>query len=159
MKRTPVYKKLPKDGKSGITNLKHLVDKKGVYFIFENTKLVYIGSSSTNLYKTILRHFQKWSDTKQLRRVSYKNKIGRSSFTFAVQLMNTKTAAAIEKKEYYLVNKHQPRDNKLNLYCSIIGDDCESKVKKAERATKKKKKAAAKKRKPKKQDLIDDVPF
>jgi hypothetical protein len=73
--------------------------------------------------------------------------------------MNSKTGAEIEKKEYYLVNKHKPRDNKLNLYCSIIGDECQSKVKKAAEMVTKKKKATPKKRKPKNQDLIDDVPF
>ncbi|BDS13190.1 hypothetical protein [Aureispira anguillae] len=130
-----------------------------MYFIFENTKLVYIGPSGTNLYKTILRHFQKWSDTRQLRRVSYKDKIGRYSFTFAVRLMNKATKEAIEAKEYALVNRYKPRDNKLNLYCSITGQDCESKVKKAAARLPKKKKAAPKKKKPKKQDLIDDVPF
>ena len=158
MQKIPIYKRLPKAGKNGITNIKHLTNKRGVYFIFERGKLVYIGSSSKSLYKTILRHFQKWSDTAQLRRISYKNKLGKFSFTVGVILMNKQSSAAIDKKEYTLVNKHKPRDNKLNLYCSITGNDCESKVKKAKDRFKKKKKTS-KKKVVQEKDLIDDVPF
>ncbi|WP_052592666.1 GIY-YIG nuclease family protein [Aureispira sp. CCB-QB1] len=158
-KRKPVYKKIPRNGKNGITNLTEYRYKKGVYFIYENGKLVYIGSSASDLYKTISRHFQNWKDTRQLRRISYRQKLGKKSYTFSVKLMPRHSKKGIEKEEYKLVNKYTPRDNKLDLYCNITGSDCESKVSKAKELVQKKKKKKVSKVKIKKDDLIDDVPF
>ncbi len=160
MARKSIYKRLPKDGKNGITNLRQLVNKKGIYKIYESGKLVYIGSSASNLYKTILRHFQNWEDTRQLKRISYRNKLGRKSYTYEVKLMPKGTPTSIELAEYKLVHKHKPRDNKLDLYCSLDGSECLSKVKRAKQMInpkKKKKKAKPKKKIPQIKD--EDLPF
>ena len=158
MAQKTVYKELPQNGKNGKTNLAHLKDKKGLYKLYENGKLIYIGSSASNLYKTILRHFQTWSDTKQLRRISYKDKLGKYEYTYEVKLMGTSNNDKIALEEYKLVKKHQPRDNKLDLYCGLTGAECQSKLDIAKEKLKKKKKKAKPKPKPK-NDLPDDVPF
>lgn len=159
MSRQPVYKRLPKKDKRGETNLLHLTDKKGVYRLFENTKLVYIGSSTSNLYKTILRHFQKWKDSRQLGRISYKDQLGRKSYTYKVELLPNATDNEIKAKEYRLIKRYKPRDNKLKLYCNLDGSICESKLDLAlEQLKPKKKKPRPKKKQPPKDDF-SDVPF
>lgn len=78
----------------------------GVYFIKnKNTgKIVYIGFSSSQLYKTIYRHFQKWTDSRH-RRVYPK-----SGYMIRVIFCPAKRAADLEK---YLVNKFKPVDNTI----------------------------------------------
>ena len=79
----------------------------GVYLIKSDRtgKIIYIGYSATNLYKTITRHFQKWNDKKQNRFVYDKNK-----YTIRVIFTTSERAALLEK---YLIEKLQPRDNKM----------------------------------------------
>lgn len=161
MTRKSIYKRLPKNGKRGQTNLTPYTGKKGVYKIYENTKLVYVGSSTTNLYKTILRHFQKWNDTKQIRRISYKNRIGKRSYTFRVELMPKASDKEIELKEYRLIKRYKPRDNKVDLCNTSDKINC-NKLKKAKSILKKKK--PKKKSKLKNQEAwrsirSEDLPF
>lgn len=158
MSRKSVYKRLPKRGKRGKTNLLPYKGKKGVYKIFENTKLVYVGSSASDLYKTISRHFQKWKDSRQLGRISYKDQLGKKSYTFKVELMPKATANEIKAKEYRLIKRYKPRDNKLKLYCNLDGSICESKLDMAIQELKPKK-PKKKKPKPSKLDDYSDVPF
>lgn len=160
MQPIPVYKKLPKDGKPGKTNLGKYQGKKGIYFIYESGVLIYIGSSKSNLYKTVLRHFQQWNDTAQLRRISYKNKLGRKVYTVAFKLRPSKTPEQIEAEEYKLIRKYEPRDNKLDVYCDMTGKNCESKLLRAKEKVKPKKQN--KKKKPPQQPQYipdDEVPF
>lgn len=103
LKRIPVYRE---DGK---TNIAHLSKKKGVYFIYEGSKLVYIGHSRYNLYKTILRHFQEWKDQAQPTRVTYVRKKLRNKYSVKVYLTTAADAPILEEK---LILKHRPRDNK-----------------------------------------------
>ena len=35
-------------------------EKSGIYIIKQNDKIVYVGQSGYNLYKTMYRHFQSW---------------------------------------------------------------------------------------------------
>jgi excinuclease UvrABC nuclease subunit len=58
----PVY------NKDGSTNLAKFKNQSGVYLIQkDSTGIVYVGYSGTNLYKTVLRHFQSWEDRTQVR--------------------------------------------------------------------------------------------
>lgn len=79
----------------------------GVYFIKSNRtgKVIYIGYSSSNLYKTITRHFQTWNDKQQDRFVYSKN-----GYTVRVIFTSMNRAAILEK---YLITKYKPRDNKM----------------------------------------------
>lgn len=81
--------------------------KFGVYFIKDNAtnEIVYIGNSSTNLYKTIYRHFQEWNDRRQFRNIY--NKYG---YTIRI-ILTTPTQAP--KLEAYLIQKMQPKDNQI----------------------------------------------
>lgn len=111
-KRQAVYKTLPTGKTNGITNLAFLEGEKGVYKIYENGVLVYVGFSGVNLYKTILRHFEKWNDTEQKKRISYQKNLGKFDYTFEVDL-NFKSETAIKKREKEEILKFEPRDNKL----------------------------------------------
>ena len=62
---TPVYSKTPTRAKYGKTNIRPLSNRKGVYIIRENDKVVYIGNSNNCIYRTIMRHFYKWNDRAQ----------------------------------------------------------------------------------------------
>ena len=73
-----------------------------VYFIRENKKIVYVGYSTTNLYKTMYRHFQKWNDKQQERKVYDKKTEVRVIFCTALQA---------DRLETYLIQKLKPRDN------------------------------------------------
>lgn len=77
----------------------------GVYLIKVGGELKYIGYSSTNVYKTILRHFQSWDDPNQVR-VTYPKS---SNVTARVVYTNTGPQAA--KLERALILKLNPPDN------------------------------------------------
>jgi Uri superfamily endonuclease len=80
-------------------------NKSGVYFIKENGRLVYIGHSGYNLYKTITRHFQQW-DQRQYR-VTYIP--GAAKYQVKAILTSPAEAPTLEEK---LINQYKPRDNK-----------------------------------------------
>jgi hypothetical protein len=119
MKQTKFFKPYAKPGK---TNLKFTDGKSGVYLIKRQgtTKPIYIGMSSSNLYKTITRHFQAWPDPSQVR-VTYSQK---SDIAIRVILTTPKQA---ERLERYLIQKYKPADNpgkvaqyELNLYDKTV---------------------------------------
>ena len=99
-KFTEPYKKVNKQDK---TNFRNTWKKSGAYIIKDkNTnKILYVGSSRTNLYKTMYRHFQSWED-KQKRAVygKYKTKV-------RVILTSPQRARNLE---IGLVKKYSPRD-------------------------------------------------
>jgi hypothetical protein len=80
--------------------------KTGVYLIKENGKIVYIGYSQYDLYKTMYRHFQQWNHTGQ-EVVSY-NAQGNDNYTVRIVYCTPDQASRLEK---YLISKHKPRDN------------------------------------------------
>lgn len=183
MGRIAVYRKKPTATERGVTNIAHLKDKKGVYKIFENASLVYIGSSTKDLYTTILRHFQEWNDKDQRERISYKNDLQKNSYTVQVELMDRKTAEQIKDREYKLTAAKNPRDNKNVLVCETTGkkkscliitktERAKEEVKRAKKKAAHKKKVASKtplkkvlkkkstiKKRTIKKKEIDDVPF
>jgi len=77
----------------------------GVYLIYKNNELMYVGYSNYNVYKTLYRHFQKWNDPQQ-KRVVYK----KNDKTITVRVIYT-TAIRSKKLEKALILKYKPIDN------------------------------------------------
>lgn len=94
------YKKV--DGKIS-TNFRNTYQKSGVYIIKDKktNKILYVGGSSNNVYRTMYRHFQEWSDKQK--RATYK-KFG----TKIRVILGTKNQAF--RLERYLTKKLDPRD-------------------------------------------------
>tara|TARA_R100001163_G_scaffold35727_1_gene27453 strand:- start:1861 stop:2259 length:399 start_codon:yes stop_codon:yes gene_type:complete len=94
------YKKV--DGKIR-TNFRNTYKKSGVYIIKDKktNKILYVGGSSNNVYRTMYRHYQEWSD--QQKRATYK-KFG----TKVRVILGTKNQAY--RLERYLTKKLDPRD-------------------------------------------------
>lgn len=104
----PVYKELPTKSKNGKSNIAWSRGKKGVYIIKEDNKIVYVGYSVSNLYKTIIRHFQEWNDSSQEGRVSYRSRLNKHRYTVRIIIADQSRASKLEKG---LIEKYQPRDN------------------------------------------------
>lgn len=104
-KKTIFLNAYDKDGKPNIKVLKPSQKQSGVYLI-KNTadKIVYVGYSETQLYKTIYRHFQSWNDRTQ-RRATFPR-------DYKVRVILTTPARALTL-EKYLINKLQPKENDL----------------------------------------------
>jgi excinuclease UvrABC nuclease subunit len=79
--------------------------KPGVYLIYKNDKLRYIGYSGTNVYKTLYRHFQKWTDKTQVR-VTYPDLTG-----ITVRIVYTTNGSQASNLERALIVKYSPVDN------------------------------------------------
>ena len=107
-KLIPVYKA------PGKTNVTFTVGHSGTYLIYEDKKLVYVGYSSNNMYRTCMRHFNKWSDTDKLAAffgfkagvTYYGNDMSRYKVRFI--FCTAERAAKLEKS---LIIKYNPRDN------------------------------------------------
>lgn len=84
-----------------------ILDKSGVYLIKEDDRLVYVGYSAKNLYKTLYRHFEQWNHSQQ-KVTSYANRLRRKKYTVRVILC---TPLQAERLERALVIRHKPRDN------------------------------------------------
>lgn len=81
-------------------------NESGVYFLKNKEgEITYIGSSKTNLYKTIYRHFQDWSSSTQ-KRVTY------GKYTHTLRIILTTPTQSL-RVETYLLNKHVPKDNTI----------------------------------------------
>lgn len=96
----------------------------GVYLIKENGKLVYVGYSGTDLYKTMYRHFQEWNDRTQQIRITYYNKLKTNNYTVRIIYCTPKQAARLEGA---LILKHQPRDN-TNTYLGFELDNADHQI-------------------------------
>jgi excinuclease UvrABC nuclease subunit len=83
--------------------------KAGVYLIksLRTGNIVYIGHSSSNLKKTLYRHFQEWNE-RQKQRITY----GKYAYEIRVIYTTPTRAPQIEK---FLIQKFKPRDNE-NFY-------------------------------------------
>jgi len=101
------YKSFPPYLASGKTTFPAIKEKPGVYQIFESGKLVYIGFSSNNLYRTLYRHFQRWNHRGQ-DVVSYETRMKRHNYTIRVTLCTPLQALKLER---LLIKKYKPRDN------------------------------------------------
>lgn len=101
---------------TGKTNIGFTKDKAGVYIITKNGRIVYIGYSATNLYSTILRHFQEWND-KRATRVTYYDQMQRNDFKVRTIIATADRAAKLEKA---LILKFKPKDNTDKLKGYIL---------------------------------------
>lgn len=101
------FKFLPPYQQNGKTSFPEANGKTGVYLIKENQKLVYVGESGYNLYKTLYRHFQTWNHSWQ-QVISYKDKLNKNKYTVRLIFCTAKQATSLEKA---LIIKHKPRDN------------------------------------------------
>lgn len=108
---------------TGKTTLKFPAQKSGVYLIKENTKIVYIGSSRKNLYKTLFRHFENWNHKAQ-EVTNYNTNI--KKYTYRAVFCSAIQAHILEK---VLIKKMNPRDNKhthsefnINMYAKRLYD-------------------------------------
>ena len=106
MKRTKFLPPYKKEGQKYKTTFADAKGKSGVYFIKENGKLVYIGYSSTNIYKTLYRHFQHWTHPLQYV-VSYAGKMKHNKYTVSVCYCTPKQAVTLERN---FIIKLRPRD-------------------------------------------------
>lgn len=115
------YKFLAPYKKSGKTTFRATFQRAGVYLIKENNRLVYVGMSAKNLYRTLYRHFEKWHHSNQ-EVVTYVSKLKRNNYTVRVVLCTPSQADRLERA---LIIKHQPRDNenKYTQYKLTLADD------------------------------------
>ena len=90
----------------GATNFRATVKRSGVYIIKSRAtdRILYIGYSATNLYRTMYRHFQSWNDSQQVR-VTYRDK---NAYLVRVVYATPTQAAKLEKG---LIAKYKPKDN------------------------------------------------
>ena len=95
--------------------------KSGVYLIFKNNVLLYVGYSSYNVYKTLYRHFQSWNDPQQIR-VTYSPNDDEIKVR-VIYCNNTKA----KKLESALIIRYEPKDNPDKL-SNLIIDRSEKKV-------------------------------
>lgn len=96
---------LPPYAPDGSATFSDMRGRSGVYVIRRNGVVVYVGYSSTNLYRTLYRHFQRWTHHSQ-EVVTYVN--DRGVFTVRVLLCSP---AQAKRYEVALVRKYKPRDN------------------------------------------------
>ncbi len=104
-----VYKFLPPYDKNGKCTFKKSLNRSGVYLIKEDGKLVYVGYSGKNLYKTLYRHFESWRHPYQ-EVTTYATELKRRKYTVRIVYCTAQQAAALEKK---LILKYNPRDNAI----------------------------------------------
>jgi excinuclease UvrABC nuclease subunit len=95
--------------KLGKTTFRFTSKKSGVYLIKSKrtNKIVYVGYSGSDLYRTMYRHFQKWTDNTQYRATFTKN-----SHTVRVVLTTPKRATLLERA---LIIKYKPIGNAKQL--------------------------------------------
>ena len=101
--------------KNGKTNFP-IRNKSGVYLIYKKQtlsagnklKLVYVGFSTKDLYKTMYRHFQNWDGyiLPDQTRVIYKN-----TKNIKIRVCYTNTAQQANQLETALILKYKPKDN------------------------------------------------
>jgi len=92
----------------------------GVYEIYHEGDLLYIGVSRSDVKKTLYRHFQKWTD----RRNEYRKKMepfarvtyyGMDRQRFLVRVVFCKDGNDAESLEKSLIRLFQPPDNKAKM--------------------------------------------
>jgi len=104
---------------------KKLNKKPGVYLIKskQTGEIKYVGHSTTNLKRTLYRHFQNWNDRAQERYVYDKNR-------YLIRVIETTSKRAPEL-EKYLIAKYNPKDNR-HKYPNTIPVDYKQELENAE---------------------------
>lgn len=98
-------------------------NKAGVYLIYKNTELVYVGYSASNCYKSFYRHFQSWNDKRQ-QRVVYNP----TDESIKTRIIYTNTAAQADKLEKALIIKYRPKDNIQQYWLNYETDSKEEEI-------------------------------
>lgn len=98
------YGYITKPGKFS-KQLRNFRGKRGVYRITLGGKTIYVGKS-VNLYRTVIRHFQRLNDNQQ--RTQYKGEKGHKVQIIAVQRGSEKFISWLENQ---LLKKYNPPDN------------------------------------------------
>lgn len=93
----------------------------GVYLIYKNKELVYIGFSASDVYKALYRHLQSWKDKHQ-QRITFKSEKG-----ITVRMVYTTSGAKARQLEGALIIKHKPPLN-INKYDGFITDEKEKQL-------------------------------
>ena len=101
--------------------LKPSGNQSGVYIIKRGNDIKYIGYSANNVYKTLTRHFQDWSSSRQ-QRVTYN-----PGDKLKVRIIYTNTALQAATLERALIIKYKPDDNP-NKYEQYLLTDKENKT-------------------------------
>lgn len=101
------FKFLPPYKSPGKTNFPQTQKKSGVYIIKEDNKIVYVGMSGTNLYRTLYRHFEAWKHKYQ-EVTTYQSRLKLHKYTVRVIFCTSNQAARLER---ILIKKIKPRDN------------------------------------------------
>ena len=165
MNQSKIYQRLPTEKKYGRFSDKLRSFKKiqGIYKIYENGKLIYIGSTS-NLYNRIARHFQTHeADLREeaqglsRRNANYKNEIEENEYTFTAKEYKG-SYSDMKEKEAKMIVKIKPRDNKRKLYINLFTNEAINSIEAAEQSIQEEKQED-KREEPPKEDLPDYVPF
>lgn len=109
MKKTKLFRPY----KNGKPTFK-IRNKSGAYLIYKDGKVVYVGYSSVDVYKTMYRHFQQWNATQNV--VSFYGEF-LENFRCKIIFCTPKQAVALE---YYFINKYMPD---LNIHVPNIYKD------------------------------------
>ena len=164
MKHTKIYKRLPTKKKYGrfSEKLRSLKKVQGIYKIYEDGKLIYIGSSK-DLYNRITRHFQTHEpDLREeaqglsRRNANWKSEIKDNDYTFTVTKYNG-NYGDMKEKEAKMIVKNKPRDNKRKLYINLFTNEAINSIEAAEQSQQEEKQED--KREPPTEELPDYVPF
>lgn len=165
MRHSKIYQKLPIDNKYGkfSDKLRSLKKIAGIYKIYEDGNLIYIGSSS-NLYSRITRHFQTHeADLKEekqgisRRNANWKNDIDTHEYTFTV-IEFSGSYEDMKEKEAKLIIKEKPRDNKRKLYINLFTNEAINSIEAAQRSQNEQEQDE-KQQPPEEDTLPDYVPF
>lgn len=88
------------------TRIKNKKGKPGVYLIYKNGELRYVGYSGYNVLKTMYRHFNSWANSKQVRIV-----FKQADETIKVRIVYTNTPTQAYNLEQALLKKYNTIDN------------------------------------------------
>ena len=90
-------------------------NKAGVYLIYDKKELVYIGFSTSDVYKALYRHLQRWNDNTQ-QRIVFNSVKG-----LTVRVVYCVSGVKARKLEGALILKHKPPLN-INKYKDFVLD-------------------------------------
>jgi len=97
-------------------------NRAGVYKIYKNGVLRYVGYSGNDLYKALYRHFQQWNDKSQVR-TTYNYLEG-----IEIEITITKTKLEASRLEKALIINEKPTDNPAQYWLEFDTDNKEEEI-------------------------------
>lgn len=89
--------------------------RSGVYFIKDpNNEIIYVGSSTSQLKKTIYRHFQTWTDRQRSNNRMF-DRVTYPKTGYKIKYILCSPADALRAEKYFIQKLH-PRDNPIKYY-------------------------------------------